>query len=198
MKSIAISGSVRQNVGKRDAKELRYEGKIPAVLYGGKEQTHLAVSAADLKSVLYTADVVFVELDIDGKKTRAIVQDAQFHPLTDLVTHVDFLELFDDKQVSVNIPIKLTGDSPGVKMGGKLVQKLRSLRVKALPNDLPQEILVPMESLEVGKSYRVEQVELANAKILNNADDTIVSVIMSRALRQAEQEAAKAAKGGKK
>ena len=147
MKSIAISGSVRQNVGKRDAKELRYEGKIPAVLYGGKEQTHLAVSAADLKSVLYTADVVFVELDVDGKKTRAIVQDAQFHPLTDLVTHVDFLELFDDKQVSVNIAIKLTGDSPGVKIGGKLVQKLRSLRVKALPNDLPQEILVPMESL---------------------------------------------------
>src|SRR5690606_6915994 len=198
MKSIAISGSVRQNVGKRDAKELRYEGKIPAVLYGGKEQTHLAVSAADLKSVLYTADVVFVELDVDGNNTRAIVQDAQFHTLTDLVTHVDFLELFDDNQVSVNIPIKLTGDSPGVKMGGKLVQKLRSLRVKALPNDLPQEILVPMESLEVGKSYRVEQVELANAKILNNADDTIVSVIMSRALRQAEQEAAKAAKGGKK
>ncbi|RZF59541.1 50S ribosomal protein L25/general stress protein Ctc [Sphingobacterium corticibacterium] len=198
MKSIAISGSVRQNVGKRDAKELRYEGNIPAVLYGGKEQTHLAVSAADLKSVLYTADVVFVELEIDGKKTRAIVQDTQFHPLTDLVTHVDFLELFDDKQVSVNIPIKLTGDSPGVKMGGKLVQKLRSLRVKALPNDLPQEIEVPMESLEVGKSYRVGQVSLENAKVLNNADDTIVSVVMSRALRQAEQEAAKAAKGGKK
>ncbi|MBD1420222.1 50S ribosomal protein L25/general stress protein Ctc [Sphingobacterium chuzhouense] len=198
MKSIAISGSVRQNVGKRDAKELRYEGKIPAVLYGGKEQTHLAVSAADLKSVLYTADVVFVELDIDGKKTRAIVQDAQFHPLTDLVTHVDFLELFDDKQVSVNIPIKLTGDSPGVKMGGKLVQKLRNLRVKALPNDLPQEIKVPMDSLEVGKSFRVGQVSLENAKILNNADDTIVSVVMSRALRQAEQEAAKAAKGSKK
>jgi len=198
MKSIAISGSVRQNVGKRDAKELRYEGKIPAVLYGGKEQTHLAVSAADLKSVLYTADVVFVELDINGKKTRAIVQEAQFHPLTDLVTHVDFMELFDDKEVSVNIPIKLTGDSPGVKMGGKLVQKLRSLRVKALPNNLPQEIEVPMESLEVGKSFRVGQVSLENAKILNNADDTIVSVVMSRALRQAEQEAAKAAKGPKK
>ena len=198
MKSIAISGSVRQNVGKRDAKELRYEGKIPAVLYGGKEQTHLAVSAADLKPVLYTADVVFVELDINGKKTRAIVQEAQFHPLTDLVTHVDFMELFDDKEVSVNIPIKLTGDSPGVKMGGKLVQKLRSLRVKALPNNLPQEIEVPMESLEVGKSFRVGQVSLENAKILNNADDTIVSVVMSRALRQAEQEAAKAAKGPKK
>ncbi len=198
MKSIAISGSVRQNVGKRDAKELRYEGNIPAVLYGGKEQTHLSVSAADLKSALYTADVVFIELDIDGKKTRAIVQEAQFHPLTDQVTHVDFLELFDDKEVTVNIPVTLTGTSPGVKMGGKLVQKLRNLRVKALPNNLPQTIEVPMDGLEVGKSYRVRQVEVKDAKVLNNSDDTIVSVIMSRALRQAEQEAAKAAKGGKK
>ncbi|WP_166332229.1 50S ribosomal protein L25/general stress protein Ctc [Sphingobacterium chungjuense] len=198
MKSIAISGSVRQNVGKRDAKELRYEGNIPAVLYGGKEQTHLSVSAADLKSALYTADVVFIELDIDGKKTRAIVQEAQFHPLTDQVTHVDFLELFDDKEVTVNIPVTLTGTSPGVKMGGKLVQKLRNLRVKALPNNLPQTIEVPMDGLEVGKSYRVRQVEVKDAKVLNNSDDTIVSVIMSRALRQAEQEAAKQAKGGKK
>ena len=198
MKSIAISGSARQNVGKRDAKELRYEGKIPAVLYGGKEQTHFSVSAADLKPVLYTPEVIFVELEIDGKKSKAIVQEAQFHPLTDQVTHVDFLQLFDDKEVSVNIPIKLVGTSPGVKMGGKLVQKLRSLRVKALPTNLPQEIEVPMEGLEVGKSYRVGKVNLADAKVLNNADDTIVAVTMSRALRQAEQEAAKAAKGGKK
>lgn len=194
MKSIAISGSVRQNVGKKDAKELRYEGLVPAVLYGGKEQTHLSVSAADLKPVLYTSEVVFVELDIEGKKTRAIVQEAQFHPLTDQVRHIDFLELFDDKEVTMNIPIRLTGTSPGVKMGGKLVQKLRNLRVKALPNNLPQEIAVPMESLEVGKSVRVNQISLENAKVLNNLDDTIVSVIMSRALRQAEQEAAKSGK----
>ncbi len=198
MKSIAISGSARQNVGKRDAKELRYQGLVPAVVYGGTEQIHLSVSAADLKGVLYTPDVVFVELNIDGTIVKATVQEAQFHPLTDQITHVDFLQLFDDKEVSINIPINLTGTSPGVKMGGKLVQKLRKLRVKALPGNLPQEIDVPMESLEVGKSFRVRQVELENAKVLNNSDDTIVSVIMSRALRQAEQEAAKAAKGGKK
>jgi len=177
---------------------LRYQGLVPAVLYGGATQTHFSVSAADLKAVLYTPEVIFLDLTIDGKKTRAIVQEAQFHPLTDLVTHIDFLELSDDKEVSINIPIKLTGTSPGVKMGGKLVQKLRTLRVKALPNNFPQEIEVPMESLEVGKSFRVEQVQLENAKVLNNGDDTIVSVIMSRALRQAEQEAAKSAKGGKK
>ncbi|MBB2953735.1 MULTISPECIES: 50S ribosomal protein L25/general stress protein Ctc [Sphingobacterium] len=198
MKSIAISGSVRQSVGKRDAKELRYEGNIPAVLYGGSTQTHLSVSAADLKQVLYTPEVIFIELNLDGKTVKAIVQDAQFHPLTDLVTHVDFLELNDEKEVTLNIPVKLTGTSPGVKLGGKLVQKLRKLRVKALPENLPQEIAVPMESLEVGKSFRVAQVVLENAKVLNNSDDTIVSVIMSRALRQAEQEAAKATKGGKK
>lgn len=198
MKSIAISGSVRQNVGKRDSKELRYVGNVPAVLYGGSTQTHLSVSAADLKAVLYTPEVVFIDLHLDGKTVKAIVQDAQFHPLTDLVTHIDFLELNDEKEVTINIPVKLTGTSPGVKLGGKLVQKLRKLRVKALPGDLPQEIEVPMESLEVGKSFRVAQVVLENAKVLNNSDDTIVSVIMSRALRQAEQEAAKATKGGKK
>ncbi len=191
MKSIAISGSLRENVGKRDAKELRYQGKVPAVLYGGEKQYHFAVSAADLKPAIYTPDVHFIDLDIDGDKHRAIIQETQFHPLTDQLRHVDFLLLNDKKEVSVNIPIKLTGTSPGVKMGGKLVQKLRNLRVKALPNALPQYIEVPLDALEVGKSVRVEEIQLENAKVLNNSDDTIVSVIMSRALRQAEQEAAK-------
>ncbi|MFC7525986.1 50S ribosomal protein L25/general stress protein Ctc [Parapedobacter sp. GCM10030251] len=194
MKSIAISGSLRKNVGKRDAKELRYEGKVPAVLYGGKEQYHFAVSATDLKPAIYTPDVHFIDLDIDGKKHQAILQDAQYHPLTDQVRHVDFLELNDKKEVALNIPIKLTGASPGVKVGGKLIQKLRSLRVKALPKDLPQYIEVSLETLEVGKSVQVGSIQLGNAKVLNNADDTIVSVVMSRALRQAEQEAAKADK----
>ena len=164
------------------------------MLYGGKQQYHFAVSAADLKPAIYTPDVHFIDLDIDGKKYQAILQDVQFHPLTDQVRHVDFLELNDKKEVSLNVPIKLTGTSPGVKVGGKLIQKLRALRVKALPKDLPQHIEVSLESLEVGKSVQVESVQLENAKILNNADDTIVSVIMSRALRQAEQEAAKAEK----
>ncbi len=194
MKSIAISGSSRKNVGKRDAKELRYQGLVPAVLYGGDKQVHFSVSAADLKPAIYTADVHFIDLDIDGDKYRAIIQDSQFHPLTDLIRHIDFLELDDKKEVAMLVPIKLTGTSPGVKMGGKLVQKLRNLRVKALPNNLPQYIEVSLEPLEVGKSVRVEEISIDNARILNNGDDTIVSVVMSRALRQAEQEAAKADK----
>ena len=107
MKSIAISGSLRKNVGKRDAKELRYQGKVPAVLYGGKEQYHFSVSATDLKPVIYTPDVHFIDLDIEGEKFQAILQDAQYHPLTDQVRHVDFLELNDKKEVALNIPVKL-------------------------------------------------------------------------------------------
>jgi len=194
MKSIAISGSLRENVGKRDAKELRYQGKIPAVLYGSGDQYHFAVSAADLKPLVYTPEVQFVDLDISGKKYQAIVQEAQFHPLTDQIIHIDFLALDDKKEVAVHIPIELTGTSPGVKMGGKLIQKLRKLRVKALPKDLPQTIQVSLEPLEVGKSVRVSAIDVPKAKVLNNADDTIVSVVMSRALKQAEQEAAKTGK----
>src|SRR5690606_5000747 len=164
MKSIAISGSLRENVGKRDAKELRYEGKVPAVLYGGEKQYHFSVSAADLKSLVYTPDVHFVDLDLDGQKFQAIVQETQFHPLNDLIRHIDFLELNDKKEVTVSIPVSLTGTSPGVRSGGKLIQKLRKLRVKALPANLPQEIEVSLASLEVGKSVRVDAITLDNAK----------------------------------
>ncbi len=191
MKSIAISGSRRENVGKRDAKELRYEGKVPAVLYGGADQIHFAVSAADLKGLVYTPDVHFVDIDVEGTKAQAILQDIQFHPLTEQILHVDFLRLNDTKPFVMEIPVKLTGTSPGVKMGGKLIQKLRKLRVKAFPKDMPQYVEVAMESLELGKSVRVGELNFPNFQITNNADDTIVSVVMSRALKQAEQEAAK-------
>ena len=191
MKSIAISGSPRENVGKRDAKELRYEGKVPAVLYGGKNQIHFSVSASDLKSLVFTPDVQFVALDVAGVKAQAIIQDVHFHPLTDQPLHVDFLELDDKKPVIMQIPVKLTGTSPGVKTGGKLIQKLRKLRVKALPKDMPQYVEVSIDKLDVGKSVGVEELKFDKFKVTNNAEDTIVSVTMSRALKQAETEAKK-------
>jgi large subunit ribosomal protein L25 len=191
MNSIAISGSQRENVGKRDAKELRYEGKVPAVLYGGKEQFHFAIDAPALKGLVYSADVNFVDLNIDGKITKAIMKDIQFHPLTEKIVHIDFLQLFDDKAVTIEIPVKLTGTSPGVKEGGKLVQKLRKLRVNALPKDMPQFVEVSLEPLEVGKSVRVRDLHAKGYTITNVQEDTVVSVIMSRALKQAEQQAGK-------
>jgi large subunit ribosomal protein L25 len=194
MKTIAISGSPRENVGKRDAKELRYEGKVPAVLYGGKEQQHFAVVIADLRDVIYTPDVNFVEIDVNGVKTKAIVKDTQYHPLTDVLLHIDFLQLFDDKEIVMEIPVKLTGTSPGVKMGGKLIQKLRKLRVKALPANMPQNVEVSLEKLEVGSLFRVRDLKGDKYVITNTPEDTIVSVAMSRALKQAETEAAKGKK----
>jgi large subunit ribosomal protein L25 len=191
MKSIAISGSPRENVGKRDAKELRYQGLVPAVLYGGKTQTHFAVSAADLKPVIYTPVVHFIDITVAGVKSQAVIKDIQFHPLTEQILHVDFLLLDEKKPITIEIPIRLTGTSPGVKMGGKLVQKLRKLRIKALPKDHLDNIDVSIEGLEVGKSVRVSDLKLEKLTITNAKEDTIVSVTTSRALRQAEQEAGK-------
>jgi large subunit ribosomal protein L25 len=189
MKTIAISGSPRENVGKRDAKELRYEGKVPAVLYGGTEQIHFALVATDLKEAIYTPEANFLEIEVGGVKTKAIIKEAQFHPLTDLLLHVDFLQLFDDKEIIMEIPVKLTGTSPGVKMGGKMVQKLRALRVKALPANMPQSVEVSIAKLEVGNLFRVRDLEKGSYVVTNTPEDTIVSVGMSRALKQAEQQA---------
>ncbi|MGV3546909.1 MAG: 50S ribosomal protein L25/general stress protein Ctc [Pedobacter sp.] len=189
MKTIAISGSQRENVGKRDAKELRYEGKVPAVLYGGKEQLHFAVTRTDLNEAIYSPEANFVEIELGGKKVKAIIKDTQFHPLTDLLLHVDFLQLFDEKEITMEIPVKLTGTSPGVKMGGKLVQKLRKLRVKALPKNMPQVVEVSIAKLEVGNLFRVRDLEKGEYFVTNTPEDTIVSVAMSRALKQAENEA---------
>jgi len=190
MKSIAISGSPRENVGKRDAKELRYQALVPAVLYGGATQTHFSVSAADLKAVVYTPVVHFIDLDIAGTKSQAIIKDIQFHPLTEQIIHVDFLLLDEKKPIVMEIPVRLTGTSPGVKTGGKLVQKLRKLRIKALPKDQLDNIDVSIETLDVGRSVKVSDLKVDKQTILNAREDTIVSVTTSRALRQAEQDEA--------
>jgi large subunit ribosomal protein L25 len=191
MKTIAISGSLRENVGKRDAKGLRYEGKVPAVLYGGETQTHFAVVITELKDAIYTPEANFVEIDLDGTKTKAIIKELQFHPVTDVLLHVDFLQLDEAKEIMMEIPIKLTGVSPGVKMGGKLVQKLRKLRVKALPKNMPQAIEVAISKLEVGNLFRVRDLAKGDYIVTNTGEDTIVSVGMSRALKQAEQASGK-------
>lgn len=186
MKSIAISGSARQNVGKRDAKLLRYEGKVPCVLYGGEEQYHFSAVAAELRDLIYTPEAMFVDIDIEGKKFRASMKDIQFHPVSDQVLHVDFLQLFDDKPVKMEIPVKVTGVSPGVRSGGKLLQNFRKLNVKGLPKDMIDFIEVSINELEVGDSIRVQDLKLENLELLNSGEDTIVKVDQSRATRSAE------------
>jgi large subunit ribosomal protein L25 len=193
MKSISISGSHRENVGKRDAKELRYQGQVPCVLYGGKEQIHFSVFEADLRDLVYTPSVYFVDLSIDGKKYKAVMQDIQFHPVLDTIIHIDFLELFENKPVVMHVPVRFTGYSPGVKMGGKLIQKIKKLKVKGLPKDILDGIDVNLDTLDIGKSVRVSEISVPNLQILDAKANTIVTVETSRALREAAAAEAKEA-----
>lgn len=192
MKSVSISGSPRANVGKKDAKALRNTKQVPCVLYGGKEQVHFSVLAADFKNLIYTPHVHTVELDVAGKKFNAIMQEAQFHRVNDELSHVDFLEIVAGKPVVMNIPVKTTGVSPGVRAGGKLVKKLKTLKVKGLVEKMPDTIDIAIDSLEIGQGVRVGDIKIDGLTMLNAANVTVVGVQTTRAAA-AEATAAAAA-----
>lgn len=193
MKSVSISGSLRTNVGKKDATALRNANQVPCVLYGGKEQVHFAVATPEFKSLIYTPEVHTVNLDISGKKYNAILQEAQFHTLTDSLIHVDFLEIVEGKPVTMNIPVKTTGTSPGVRAGGKLVKKLKTLKVKGPVEKMPDSIEIAIDSLEIGQGVRVSDIKLDGLTLLNAENITVISVQVTRAAVASADEAAKAA-----
>lgn len=180
MKEVSLSGSARSNVGKKDAKAVRKAGNIPCVVYGKGEQTHFSVKHTDMEKLVYTPDVNIVNLDIDGKSVKTIIQDIQFHPVTDKIEHVDFLELQDDKKVKVNVPVYLHGRSPGVLAGGKLQQIFRKVKVFALPADLPDSIQVDISSLKIGMAIRIKDIASETLEILNAPNAVVCSVKMAR------------------
>lgn len=180
MKQVSISGSLRENVGKKDAKLNRKEGKVPCVLYGGKEQIHFTTDETSFKNVIYTPEACTVVLNIGEKSINAVLQDAQYHPVTDNILHADFLEIFPDKPVVIYIPVKITGTSPGILKGGRLVQKLRKLKVKALPGNLPDEIMIDISNLEIGDSIKVVDVQQKDLLFLETPNSLIVTVKTTR------------------
>jgi large subunit ribosomal protein L25 len=185
MKKVSLSGSPRENVGKKDAKKQRREGKIPCVIYGGKEQIHFAIEELNFDSLIFTPEVYEINLEIDGKQYSAVLQDVQYHPVTDKVLHADFLEVIDGKPVIVGIPVRLVGDSPGVIRGGKLIHKMHKLRVKGLINQIPDFIEVDISSMDIGGSVKVREIELENMSILEPMNGVIVRV---KAARNVEEE----------
>ncbi len=193
MKSVSISGSLRTNVGKKDATALRNAQQVPCVLYGGKEQVHFSVLAPEFKNLIYTPEVQTVELNLSGKKYNAILQEAQYHALTDDLLHVDFLELVPGKAVTMNIPVKTTGTSPGVRSGGKLIKKLKTLKVKGPVEKMPDSINIPIDTLEIGQGVRVADLKLPGLTLLNAENITIISVQVTRAAVATAEDAAKAA-----
>ncbi len=181
MKTVSISGSLRENVGKKDAKQLRKNNLVPCVVYGGQEQILFSVKEKDFINIIYTPEVCFVKLNIDKKQIDAIVQEVQFHPVTDKILHVDFLELRDNKPIIMHIPVKLKGVAPGVLKGGKLLSKSRNLKVKALPANMPDSIDVDISSLEIGNTVKVSNIKNETFEILNPENTVIVGVYVTRA-----------------
>ena len=183
MKSITIKGSKRESVGKVATKALRNAGSVPCVLYGGGESLHFAAPELDFSKLVYThnAHTVVISLD-DGSKINAILQDIQFHPLNDKILHVDFYRMFDDKEVSMNIPVNVEGTAPGViNTGGVLSLNKRKLRVKALPKNLPDSIVINISALELGDKLYTSELQTETYKIIHPDNTVVCQVRNSRA-----------------
>ena len=183
-----MSGSPRENVGKKDAKKNRREGRIPCVLYGGKEQVHFTLSEKEFSKIIFTPEVYILKIAINGDEYQAILQDVQYHPVSDAILHADFLEVLAGKPVVIGIPVKLTGNAPGVIKGGRLVKKLRKLLVKGLVNDLPEDIVIDISKLDLNDSIKVKDVKLANLEIMNQPGSEIVGVKTARGAGMEEPE----------
>ena len=194
MKAITIKGSERESVGKVATKALRNAGLVPCVLYGGNQTVHFSAEVAAFRNLIYTPNAHTVAIDLGGTQYEAVLQDLQVHPVSDQILHVDFFQLFDDKEVTIEIPVKITGTSPGVLGGGILTLNTRKLKVKALPKDLPDTIEANISKLEMGNKLYVTALASDNYKILHPDNTVVAQVRISRAAMKAAQEAAKLAK----
>jgi large subunit ribosomal protein L25 len=183
MKTIEIKGSKRANLGKVESAKLREEAMVPCVIYGGKEQIHVAIDMFSFRDFVYTPNVYKLAISVDGKKYNTILKEIQFHPVSDIILHADFLELNENKAVELNVPVKFVGTSPGVMKGGKLVQKITKLTIKALPNDLPDFIEVDISNLDLNKSVKVSEVSAKSVTILTNKSNPIATVTVPRGLK---------------
>ena len=190
MKTITIEGHLRTELGKQATRQLRSEEKVPGVIYGGAKEVNFSAPATSFKTLVYTPDFQLAEVTVDGKSYRCILKDLQFDKVSDLLIHADFLELVEDKKVIATIPIKFTGASKGVKDGGKLITKMKALKVKTLPKYLKENIEVDLTELELNGNVRVEDVKVENYEILNSPRIPIASVVLTRVLKQEEAGAA--------
>jgi len=188
MKSLAISVKSRENVGKSNTRALRNQGNVPCVLYGGEKQVCFYAHENDFRKLVYTPDVFIVELNIDGESKKAIMQDIQFHPVTDKILHIDFLEIFDDKDVTVSIPVILNGLSIGVKNGGNLMFRRRKIITRGLVSNLPDSIEIDIEKLKIGQFVYIKDLNVDGCEFLAPANSVVVGVKTARAAVEEEEE----------
>jgi large subunit ribosomal protein L25 len=180
MKTVALTGELRTDLGTKHSRAMRNEGKVPCVLYGGGDHIHFYVYSPDFKALVYTPNTYKVQLTIDGKKYMSILHDMQFHPVNEAILHADFLAVDEKKPITVSIPVLIEGNSPGVRAGGKLIQKIQRLKIKGLISNIPDSINVNIDQLDLGQSIKVKNVEVSNIELLDNKDNAIVTVKMTR------------------
>jgi large subunit ribosomal protein L25 len=188
MKQVSLSGSLRENVGKKDTKALRRAGLVPCVIYGGETQIHFSVKSVDLNKLIYTPDVYKIEIDLDGKKILTIAKDYQFHPVSDKVIHADFIELDDKREVKISLPIKLSGNAIGVRNGGRLLSIYRTLSLKGLPSAFPEAVEIDITNLRIGKKIRISDVSFPGLTILAPSNAVIVGIRTARGAVDEDEE----------
>jgi large subunit ribosomal protein L25 len=191
MKSITIEGQLRTEYGKKATRQLRSQELVPGVIYGGATEINFSAPAKALKSLVYTGDFQLAEVKVDGKTYTCIMKDLQFDKVSDDLIHIDLMELVADRTVVATLPLKFVGASAGVKAGGKLVTKMKSLKVKTLPKFLKENIEVDVTNLELNENIRVQDVKADNMEVLNSPRIPVASVVMTRQLKQEEAAATK-------
>ncbi len=196
MKRVSLSGSPRENVGKKDAKQVRAAGLVPAVLYGGEKQIPFSVNAIAFSKYVYTPDVYIFEIDVDGTTYKAILKDLQFHPVNDKIIHADFLQLVDDRPVKMELPVRITGSSIGVRNGGRLGVNFRRIKVNGVPDNFPDVIELDITKLKIGQALRVKDLAMEGITVLHDPEAVVVSVSRARgAIEDAEEESEEGEEG---
>ena len=190
MKSVSLDGIARVNLGKRFSKEMRKNGQVPCVIYGGsqKSPTHICIDSNKLKKVIFTPNVYKLNISVDSELHETIIRDIQFHPVNDEIIHVDFLKLEEDKLVSLEVPVKLLGNSIGVLNGGKLNLVIRKIIIKCLPKNIPDNIEIDISNLKIGQSVRIEELNLENIEFGHPSTLVIVAIKTARTVVEEEDE----------
>ncbi|MDN4754043.1 50S ribosomal protein L25/general stress protein Ctc [Porphyromonadaceae bacterium W3.11] len=181
MKTFKLNAEVRTVSGKKAVKGLRKEGLVPGVIYGGEKNISITVIDKDLRDLIYTPDIFLVEMNLGGEEKRCIVQEMQFHPVTDKLLHIDFLEVFPDKPMVIEVPVQLDGFPVGVRAGGKLTMDMRKIRVKGLYKDIPERLKIDVNKLQLGKTIQIGALSFENLEILNAKNAVVAAVRATRA-----------------
>lgn len=184
MKTYQLSGTIRQEVGKKATNVVRNSKNIPCVLYGGKENIHFQVNEGDVRKLIYTPDIFLIELTINGVKHQAVMKELQFHPVSDKTLHIDFYEVSPEKPIEIAVPVRLEGLAEGVKAGGKLQQNLRTIKVKGLVHNIPERLIINVENLGLGKTIQVEELSFPNLTLTTPKTAIVATVNATRASKK--------------